>query len=232
MRSGRFADEVGYKRYCFAQNAVFARAKKCHNRGTDSSSSVPHPQPSGRSSVRTIWGPHPDICPKRKNLRALSLRGLPVDIGSALPQLRKLKLAHADELRELPASVSALQHLTFLGVFDAPNLVSLPPDIGALSRLRELHLIRCKKLKHLPASLTQLTRLNQLAVSNCPIRSLCPTAAQFQQLRSLDLSGCAQLKALPWDVGEVKALRMLNVDECRRVKDIDGYVVPSSIYEV
>ncbi|CAI7735408.1 unnamed protein product [Closterium sp. NIES-53] len=136
---------------------------------------------------------------------------LPADIGSALPQLRKLKLLSADELRELPASVTALQNLTFLGVYRAPNLASLLNGIGALTRLRELHLSRCEQLEHLPASLTQLTRLNQLSISKCPVRSLCPTFSQFTWLRSLCLSGCVQLEALPGDLSELKVLRMLDV---------------------
>ncbi|CAI6006616.1 unnamed protein product [Closterium sp. NIES-65] len=163
---------------------------------------------------------------------AWSLQRLPADIGSAVPQLRKLLLISAYKLRELPASVSALQNLTSLGVFDAPNLASLPPAIGALSGLRELLIGSCKQLEQLPASLTQLARLNQLTISNCPIRSLCPTAAQFQRLRSLSLSGCAQLEALPGDLGELKALRMLDVYDCRLVKDSVGSVLPRSINEV
>ncbi|CAI5955101.1 unnamed protein product [Closterium sp. NIES-64] len=163
---------------------------------------------------------------------AWSLQRLPADIGSAVPQLRKLLLISAYKLRELPASVSALQNLTSLGVFDAPNLASLPPAIGALSGLRELLIGSCKQLEQLPASLTQLARLNQLTISNCPIRSLCPTAAQFQRLRSLSLSGCAQLEALPGDLGELKALRMLDVYDCRLVKDSVGSVLPRSINEL
>ncbi|CAI5997520.1 unnamed protein product [Closterium sp. NIES-64] len=163
--------------------------------------------------------------------RAWSLQRLPDDIGSALPQLRKLKLVDADELRELPASVAELQNLTSL-VCSVPKLASLPHAIGALSKLRELSLYSERQLEQLPASLTQLACLNKLSILNSPIRSLCSTAAQFTRLRSLNLSGCAQLEALPGDLGELKALRLLKLLECRLVKDSDGSVLPRSINEV
>ncbi|CAI5997534.1 unnamed protein product [Closterium sp. NIES-64] len=136
---------------------------------------------------------------------AWSLQRLPADIGSALPQLRKLKLVNAHELRELPASVAELENLTVLVCY-ARKLASLPHAIGALSRLRELHLIGCEQLEQLPASLTQLACLNKLSILNSPIRSLCSNAAQFTRLRSLDLSGCAQLEALPGDLSKTQML--------------------------
>ncbi|CAI5476569.1 unnamed protein product [Closterium sp. Yama58-4] len=163
---------------------------------------------------------------------AEKLQRLPADIGAALPQLRKLRLLDVYELRELPASVSALQHLTSLRVYGARKLASLPDDMGALSRLRELHLNSCKQLEHLPACLTQLTRLNELTISGCPIRSLCPTLSQFRRLRDLSLSCCAQLEALPGDLSELKALRILDVEVCWQVTDTDGSVLPRSINEV
>ncbi|CAI5486645.1 unnamed protein product [Closterium sp. Naga37s-1] len=162
---------------------------------------------------------------------AINLQRLPADIGSALPQLRKLKLVSAYELGELPASVTALQNLTSLTACNAP-LASLPDGIGALSRLRELDLYNSDDLDQLPASLTHLTRLNLLSITACPIRSLCPTVSQFSRLRSLSLSGCAQLEALPGDVSALTALRSLDVEECGHVTDTDGSVLPRSINEV
>ncbi|CAI5937892.1 unnamed protein product [Closterium sp. NIES-65] len=162
---------------------------------------------------------------------AWSLQRLPADIGSALPQLRKLKLVNAHELRELPASVAELENLTVLVCY-ARKLASLPHAIGALSRLRELHLIGCEQLEQLPASLTQLACLNKLSILNSPIRSLCSNAAQFTRLRSLDLSGCAQLEALPGDLSELKALQELKLFRCGLVKDTDGSVLPRSINEL
>ncbi|CAI5937876.1 unnamed protein product [Closterium sp. NIES-65] len=162
---------------------------------------------------------------------AWSLQRLPADIGSALPQLRKLKLVNAHELRELPASVAELENLTVLVCY-ARKLASLPHAIGALSRLRELHLIGCEQLEQLPASLTQLACLNKLSILNSPIRSLCSNAAQFTRLGSLDLSGCAQLEALPGDLSELKALQELKLFRCGLVKDTDGSVLPRSINEL
>ncbi|CAI5997525.1 unnamed protein product [Closterium sp. NIES-64] len=141
---------------------------------------------------------------------ALSLQRLPADIGSAVPQLRKLKLVNAGELRELPASVAELQNLTSLVCY-ARKLASLPHAIGALSRLQELHLIGCEQLEQLPASLTQLACLNKLSIRDSPIRSLCSHAAQFTRLISLDLSGCVQLEALPGDLSALKALQELKL---------------------
>ncbi|CAI5997538.1 unnamed protein product [Closterium sp. NIES-64] len=154
---------------------------------------------------------------------AINLQRLPADIGSALPQLRKLKLVSAYELGELPASVTALQNLTSLTACNAP-LASLPDGIGALSRLRELDLYNSDDLEQLPASLTHLTRLNHLSITTCPIRSLCPTVSQFSRLRSLNLSGCAQLEALPGDLSALTALRSLDVEECGHVTDTDGAI--------
>ncbi|CAI6009681.1 unnamed protein product [Closterium sp. NIES-65] len=161
---------------------------------------------------------------------ARNLRRLPANIGSALPQLRKLKLEAAYKLGELPASVTALQNLTSLRVYSAP-LTSLPDDIGALSRLRELHLVHSVNLE-LPASLTQLTRLNHLWISCYHVRSLCPTVSQFTRLRSLSLTGCASLEALPGDLSALTALRSLHVAESVHLTDSDGYVLPRSIDEV
>ncbi|CAI7819738.1 unnamed protein product [Closterium sp. NIES-53] len=64
---------------------------------------------------------------------------LPENIGSALQQLRDLRVCNFEELRELPETVSQLQHLTLLKVL-APKLTSIPDGIGRLSRLRELDL--------------------------------------------------------------------------------------------
>ncbi|CAI6006612.1 unnamed protein product [Closterium sp. NIES-65] len=161
---------------------------------------------------------------------AWSLQRLPADIGSALPQLRKLKLVNAHELRELPASVAELENLTSLVCY-ARKLASLPHAIGALSRLRELHLIGCEQLEQLPASLTQLACLNKLSIRDSPIRSLCSTAAQFTRLRSLDLSGCVQLEAMPGDLSALKALQVLRLFQERLVKDTDGSVLSRSMKE-
>ncbi|CAI7854607.1 unnamed protein product [Closterium sp. NIES-53] len=108
--------------------------------------------------------PFPLACLSR--LRALAIHGgrslqrLPADIGTALPQLRTLVLRSVGELRELPASVSVLQHLTSLTVDSAPKLASLPPGIAALSSLQELQLISCEQLEHVPVALAHLTRLD------------------------------------------------------------------------
>ncbi|CAI5458681.1 unnamed protein product [Closterium sp. Yama58-4] len=159
---------------------------------------------------------------------AMSLQTLPADIGSALPQLRKLTLFRVGELRELPASVTALQSLTSLEVNLANKMVSLPHDIGALSRLRELLLIHCTHLEHLPASLTQLACLNEMLILRCSIRSLSPNFSWLARLRSLHLSGCAQLQALPADLSEMKALQELIVEGCNQLTDVDWSVLPRS----
>ncbi|CAI5491752.1 unnamed protein product [Closterium sp. Naga37s-1] len=151
-------------------------------------------------------------------LRTLIVQGaghvqrLPPDMGTVLPQLRKLKLC-ADELRELPASVTALENLTSLEVHYASQLASLPDGIGALCRLRQLQLLFCEQLEQLPASLTCLTCLNELAIPHSSIRSLCPNFARLTRLKSLCLSGCAKLQALPGEMSELKALRRLDLHE-------------------
>ncbi|CAI5979151.1 unnamed protein product [Closterium sp. NIES-64] len=142
-------------------------------------------------------------------LRTLIVQGaghvqrLPPDMGTVLPQLRKLKLC-ADELRELLASVTALENLTSLEVHYASQLASLPDGIGALCRLRQLQLLFCEQLEQLPASLTCLTCLNELAIPHSSIRSLCPNFARLTRLKSLSLSGCAKLQALPGEMSELK----------------------------
>ncbi|CAI5459668.1 unnamed protein product [Closterium sp. Yama58-4] len=156
---------------------------------------------------------------------------LPADIGSALPQLQNLMLVRVGELRELPASVPALQNLTSLGVHLAPNLPSLPQDISALSWLRELLVVHCTQLKHLPASLTQLACLNDLSILHCSIHSLCPKFSWLACHKSLNLSLCRQLQALPTDLSELKELQVLDVHECELLTDIDSSVLPMSIIQ-
>ncbi|CAI5994624.1 unnamed protein product [Closterium sp. NIES-65] len=138
--------------------------------------------------------------------------------GSALQELRQLNIhTTCDELTELPAPITTLDHLTSMQIH-APNLSSLPETIGAFSRLRRLDLSNCSSLARLPASLTQLSCLHILDVSNTPIRLLPPGLAQLSRLRWLNLRNCKQLEALPSDIADFRMLDLLLTRGCDKLQ--------------
>ncbi|CAI7762163.1 unnamed protein product [Closterium sp. NIES-53] len=144
---------------------------------------------------------------------------LPLSLEEAsVRQLRDLQICDFEELRELPETVSQLQHLTLLKVL-APKLTSIPDGIIASSRLCDLDLSRCKALQKLPSLLTQLGWLNALSLEKTSISSLPPGFAQLTRPRTLSLYHCELLEALPDDLTELKGLQYLNIKGCKQVTD-------------
>ncbi|CAI5970711.1 unnamed protein product [Closterium sp. NIES-64] len=129
-------------------------------------------------------------------LNAARMKALPDDFGSALQQLRQLRVEQAAELRGLPDTLTQLHWLTSLEVH-APKLASLPDGIGALSRLRQLNLAHCTSLTRLPSSLTRLSCLHKLSLGYTPVRSLPCHFAHMSRLKALDLESCKHLESLP-----------------------------------
>ncbi|CAI5528727.1 unnamed protein product [Closterium sp. Naga37s-1] len=139
-------------------------------------------------------------CPQLRTLeisRAGRIERLPETIGSAVKQLRCLRIDCFPKLKALPDSITELQNLSELEVFAAESLVALPAGIGALSRLRSLILFGCPALEYLPSSLTQLTRLHRLAIKASAIRFLPPSFAQLTKLKTLTLQLLPQNAPLP-----------------------------------
>ncbi|CAI5527104.1 unnamed protein product [Closterium sp. Naga37s-1] len=159
------------------------------------------------------------FCP---NLRTLTIRSaarmktLPHAFGSALQQLRQLRIEQAAELRGLPETVSQMHCLTSLEAH-APKLASLPDSIGALSRLRQLNLAHCSSLTRLPASLTRLSCLHKLNLGFTAIRSLPCNFAQLSRLKALDLESCTHLESLPDDFTQLQMLHSLNANRCDKL---------------
>ncbi|CAI7845471.1 unnamed protein product [Closterium sp. NIES-54] len=92
--------------------------------------------------------------------------------------LRQLDICMAEELTELPATITNLQNLTSMKIY-ASKLHSLPTNIGALNGLRKLDLTNCSSLKHLPSSFTQLSHLRQLYLTGTSISSFPANFSQY-----------------------------------------------------
>ncbi|CAI5934359.1 unnamed protein product [Closterium sp. NIES-64] len=133
--------------------------------------------------------------------------------GSGLQELRQLNTLGNAGLKQLPAAITTLHHLTSIKI-NAEHLSSLPHNFGAFSRLRKLDLSGCSSLVHLPASLTQLSCLHELNVSHTSIRLLPPGFAQLSRLRMLDIYECEQLEALPDDLSELRMLEHIDTAFC------------------
>ncbi|GJP77090.1 hypothetical protein CLOP_g7522 [Closterium sp. NIES-67] len=91
-------------------------------------------------------------------LRTLDIWGdklerIPEDIGSTVPQLRKLDVNWIQFLEELPVSITEMRDLTSLDVMAWASSISInpvPASIRALPRLRKLHVFGQRHLRQRP----------------------------------------------------------------------------------
>lgn len=92
----------------------------------------------------------------------------------------------ANSIRELPATVGQLQHLSLLAI--SSNLLeNLPESLGNATALTQLHLDN-NRLARLPNSLGRLVSLQNLLVANNRLDTVPDSLGKLHQLKILDLS--------------------------------------------
>ncbi|KAM3360411.1 TMV resistance protein N-like [Capsicum galapagoense] len=139
----------------------------------------------------------------------------------------------------------SLEHLnlSYCNIIDG----GLPEDIGCLSSLKVLNL-RGNNFEHLPRSISQLGDLRSLNLSDCRKLKELPGFMGMQNLEIVNLSYCNlidgvlpedigclfslkeldlrenKFEHLPGSIAQLRALRSLDLSDCRRLKELPGFM--------
>ncbi|KAG0612690.1 hypothetical protein M758_6G046000 [Ceratodon purpureus] len=148
------------------------------------------------------------------------LKELPANIGN-LKHLTKLDLRRCRSLDKLPQSISNLEMLDELDLSSCDSLKELPENIGNLKHLTKLYLGRCTSLEKLPQGISNLEMLDQLELSVCvSLKELPENIGNLKQLTKLDLRRCRSLDKLPQSISNLEMLDELDLSSCVSLKEL------------
>ncbi|XP_059653459.1 putative disease resistance protein RGA3 [Cornus florida] len=117
-----------------------------------------------------------------KRLRVLDLSHSKITtVPNNLGKLKHLRyLGFSSDIETLPSSITKLQNLQTLKLYECVRLKELPRDINKLVSLRHLELDKCNNLTGMPCGLGELTHLLTLT------RFVADSSSQLSELQNLN----------------------------------------------
>ncbi|CAI5473325.1 unnamed protein product [Closterium sp. Yama58-4] len=140
---------------------------------------------------------------------------LPEDFGQ-LQNLKSLKLAFVEGLRELPESFCELPALTRFSLLCCYEFVRLPENFHQLSRLEAVEISSLSVFTSFPdSSQTHFAPTKPFTINNCESLTTLPEDfGRISSLEYLNLEMSANFKVIPDSICLLSQLKELNVIDC------------------
>lgn len=137
---------------------------------------------------------------------------------SALQHLTFLRIYECDLLKTLPTELSLLP-LNRICVNNCPNFLALPENIGCIRTLESLEISQCKLFARLPDGIGELSRLQSLVILSRHFLPTCfslvpDSIGRLQNLQSLMITHSPALRCLPRSLVLLPKLAVLDLSGC------------------